>query len=87
VDGIKLQIDHLSSCQETNSDSIIDSLKHEIACGLASAAISLAPRSKTQTHLQQCQHKPTPNEPEEEEPEGGRLKELNGYFECLDESG
>jgi hypothetical protein len=87
VDGIKLQIDHLSSCQETNSNSIIDSLKHEIACGLASAAISLAPRSKTQTHLQQCQHKPTPNEPEEEEPEGGRLEELNGYFECLDESG
>jgi hypothetical protein len=86
VDGIKSQIDNLCSRQETNSNSIIDSLKHEIACGLASAAISIATRNKTQTQLQQCQHKPSPNEAEEEEPEGGRLEELNGYVECLEES-
>jgi hypothetical protein len=48
VNGIKLQIDNLCSRQETNSNSIIDSLKHEIACGRASAAIGISPRNKTQ---------------------------------------
>jgi hypothetical protein len=87
VDGIKSQIDNFSSRQETSSNFIIDSLKHEIACGLASATISIAPHNKTQKQLHQSQEKHSPSEPEEEEPEGGSLEEIDGYFECLDESG
>jgi hypothetical protein len=46
VDGIKSQIDNLSSRQETNSNSIIDSLKHEIACGLPPSALHLVARHR-----------------------------------------
>jgi hypothetical protein len=49
MDGIKSKIDDLRSHQETNANSIIDSLKHENACGLSSAAISIVPRKQSST--------------------------------------
>jgi hypothetical protein len=87
VDEIKPQIDNLCSCQETNSNFIIDSLKHETACGLASAAISITPCKKSRKQQQHPSQKPSPSNPQPEEPEAGGLEELNGYFEGLDESG